>query len=92
MTRLLTVADPHVVNIEANGLVNPSNSIAPVHINTPSSIYGLRRPNRDFELSARTPASPCSELNHFYLEVELTDEWLYHKSRYWTRQEDHRNG
>ncbi len=52
---VLTAVEPHDVSIEAKGLVKPRRSIAAVQIKTPSSMYGLRRPNLDFELSASTP-------------------------------------
>lgn len=54
---LRTAAEPNVVNIVANGLVNPRRSIAHTQMREPTTIYGLRRPKRDLELSARTPAT-----------------------------------
>ncbi len=52
---LRTAIDPDRVNTEANGRVKPSKRIAKVHMAAAASMYGLRRPKRDFELSARTP-------------------------------------
>ena len=50
-----TAIEPDGVNILAKGRVKPRSSIAMTHIHVPANMYGLRRPNRDFELSARTP-------------------------------------
>lgn len=47
------------VNTDATGLVNPSKSIANAQTREPSNMYGLRRPNRDVELSASTPINGC---------------------------------
>lgn len=50
-----TAPESRVVNMEAKGRVKPSRRAAAEHTATPDRIYGLRRPNRDFEWSARTP-------------------------------------
>lgn len=41
----------------AKGRVKPRSSIAITQIHVPTNMYGLRRPKRDFELSARIPSS-----------------------------------
>lgn len=46
---------PLVVKIETKSLVKPSKSIEAAQIADASNMYGLRRPKRDFELSAITP-------------------------------------
>lgn len=50
-----TAAEPMVVNNEANCRVKPSKSMANTQNVHPSIMYGLRRPKRDLQLSARTP-------------------------------------
>ena len=59
VTRTESLSQP--VNTDATGLVNPSKSIANAQTRDPSNMYGLRRPNRDVELSASTPKSPSTK-------------------------------
>lgn len=70
------------VNTDATGLVNPSKSIANAQTREPSNMYGLRRPNRDVELSASTPKSPSTKLVQTRVFCgERTNQRLHYQPR-----------
>ena len=68
---MLTAIDPLDENIVATGLVKPRSSIAATHIAQPTTMYGLRRPKRDFELSARTPREGRLESIHYRVDGDI---------------------
>jgi hypothetical protein len=70
-----TAGDPHVVMMEAKFRVNPRRMSAIEQRATPVAINGLRRPKRDLELSAMTPARQSATGGERRL-VEQTDEGL----------------
>ena len=51
----LTEGEPRVVNMVANGRVNPKRRVAKAHSAAETTIKGRRLPKRDFELSASMP-------------------------------------
>ena len=51
-----TAIEPDGVKMLAKGRVKPRSSIAKTQMHVPANMYGLRRPNRDLELSARIPS------------------------------------
>jgi len=73
-----TAGDPHVVIMEAIFRVKPRRMSAIEQRATPAAINGLRRPKRDLELSAMTPARQSATGGGMAERrlVEQTDEGL----------------
>ncbi len=75
-----TEVECKLVNKDATGRVKPSNSMGTMHRSVPNNMYGLRRPKREVELSAKMPGphpkvsmkTTAKELNAL-----LADEWLH---------------
>ena len=67
------------MNNDATGRVKPNNSIETMHMSVPSNMYGLRRPKREVELSAKAPGPQQKVLTTTTAkkEVLLTDERLH---------------
>lgn len=61
-----------MVNIDAKSLVKPSNSIETALRIEPTNMYGLRRPNRDLQLSAITPVNVICQLRRVSISKAAT--------------------
>ncbi len=88
LLRVLTATDFAGRKMVAKGRVKPSSIIAVMQMIQPVTMYGLRRPKRDLDLSARTPGTQ-GRAKAVSIDSVRTYEGLDEESRDRPREEDH---